>query len=212
VNDPGSAAGAWDERATVAHSTVLGLRSDTQSAWIRRVEENLEAVLIDHAHCEKKAAGTALNMVFSYVEHVGVVTRLVEVVKEELDHFRRVLEVIGARGITFRGQPQSPYGQRLGEHVRTQEPGKAVDRCIVAALIEARSCERFLLLRDHLSDPDLAAFYGSLVESEGRHHGLYLRLAEHFAPEETVRARFEELALVEASILAEPGPLPRLHA
>ena len=191
---------------------MLGLKSDTGIAWVHRVEEHLDDVLIDHAHCEKKAAGTALNMVFSYVEHVDVVTRLVEVVKEELDHFRRVLGLIAARGVRFRGQPQSAYGQRLGAHVRTKEPEKVLDRCVVAALIEARSCERFLLLRDHLRDRHLAAFYGSLVESEGRHHGLYLHLAEHFVPEGDVRKRLEELADVEASILAEPGPLPRLHA
>lgn len=191
---------------------MLGLLSETGSTWVRRVEERLDEVLVDHAHCEKKAAGTALNMIFSYVERVDVVLRLVEVVREELDHFRRVLEVIRARGIEFRGQPQSAYGRGLGEHVRTQEPAKALDRCVVAALIEARSCERFLLLRDHLRDRELAAFYGSLVESEGRHHGLYLRLAEAFVPEAAVRKRYEELAAVEAAILAEPAALTRLHA
>lgn len=191
---------------------MLGLKSNTASPWVRRVEERIDEVLIDHAHCEKKAAGTALNMIFSYVERVGVVTRLIEVVREELDHFRRVLEVIGARGIEFRGQPQSGYGRSLGAYVRTREPDKALDRCVVAALIEARSCERFLLLRDHLRDRGLAAFYGGLVESEGRHHGLYLKLAEEFVPEAEVRRRFEDLAVVEAAILAEPGPLPRLHA
>jgi tRNA-(ms[2]io[6]A)-hydroxylase len=191
---------------------MLGLKSDTDVAWVRRVEERLDEVLIDHAHCEKKAAGTALNMIFSYVEKVDVVKRLVEVVREELDHFRRVLDVIGARGIEFRGQPQSEYGRSLGARIRTQEPAKALDRCVVAALIEARSCERFLLLEEHLRDRDLAAFYGGFVESEGRHHGLYLRLAEAFVPEADVRRRFDELSTVEASILAEPGPLPRLHA
>jgi tRNA-(ms[2]io[6]A)-hydroxylase len=191
---------------------MLGLQSETGVAWVRRCEEGLDEVLIDHAHCEKKAAGTALNMIFSYVERVDVVLKLVEVVREELDHFRRVLEVIRARGIEFRGQPQSGYGRGLGEHIRTQEPAKALDRCVVAALIEARSCERFLLLRDHLRDRELAAFYGSLVESEGRHHGLYLKLAEAFVPEDAVRRRYEELAAVEAAILAAPGALTRLHA
>lgn len=191
---------------------MLGLKSETGVEWVRRVEDQLEAVLIDHAHCEKKAAGTALNMIFSYVERVEVVTKLIEVVREELDHFRQVLEVIGKRGIEFRGQPQSEYGKRLGEKIRTVEPQKALDRCVVAALIEARSCERFKLLRDHLRDAELAELYGSLLESEGRHHGLYLSLAARFVPEDAVRARFDELAGVEAAILAEPGPFPRLHA
>ena len=191
---------------------MLGLKSATPLAWVQRVEEHLEEVLVDHAHCEKKAAGTALNLVFSYVEHVPVATRLADVVKEELDHFQQVLALIAARGMNFRGQPQSSYGLRLAEHIRRKEPGKVIDRMIVAALIEARSCERFLLLRDHLKDRELAAFYGSLLESEGRHHGLYLRLAAHFAPEEVVRTRLEELAAIEAAILAVPGALPRLHA
>ena len=191
---------------------MLGLKSETGIAWVSRVEEHLEDVLIDHAHCEKKAAGTALNMIFSYVEHVDVVMNLVGVVKEELDHFSLVLREIASRGISFRGQPQSAYGQRLGEHVRTKEPDKVLDRCVVAALIEARSCERFLLLRDRLCDRNLAAFYGSLAESEARHHGLYLRLAARFVADDAVQHRFEELAAVEASILAEPGPLPRLHS
>jgi tRNA-(ms[2]io[6]A)-hydroxylase len=191
---------------------MLGLESTTRIDWVREVEGRLDEVLIDHAHCEKKAAGTALNMIFSYVEHVDVVTRLIEVVREELDHFRQVLGVIAARGIAFRGQPQSAYGSRLGEQIRRAEPGKAVDRCVVAALIEARSCERFGLLRDHLHDRDLAAFYGSLLESEARHHALYLRLAGSFAAEDAVRRRYGELAAVEARILEQPGPLPRLHA
>jgi tRNA-(ms[2]io[6]A)-hydroxylase len=191
---------------------MLGLESATDRAWVERVEAHLEEVLIDHAHCEKKAAGTALNMIFSYVERVDVVTALADVVKEELDHFKLILGTIGRRGMAFRGQPQSVYGARLGERIRTTEPDKALDRCVVAALIEARSCERFILLRDHLRDRELASLYGALVESEGRHHGLYLRLAASFVPEAEVRRRFQELAAVEAAIVAEPGPLPRLHA
>jgi tRNA-(ms[2]io[6]A)-hydroxylase len=191
---------------------MLGLKSETDPLWVRRVEECIGEVLVDHAHCEKKAAGTALNLIFSYVEHVDVVAALIEVAREELDHFGRILQVIVERGLTFRGQPQSAYGGRLGVHIRRREPERAVDRCLVAALIEARSCERFRLLRDHLADPGLARLYGSLLESEARHHGLYLRLAARFMPPGEVASRLEELASVEAAILDEPGPLPRLHA
>lgn len=191
---------------------MLSLRSQTSSAWIHRVEEHLPEVLVDHAHCEKKAAGTAMNLIFAYVEHVEVASALADVVKEELDHFQQVLRVLSARDILFRGQPQSPYGAGLASHIRRKEPAKVVDRLVIAALIEARSCERFLLLRDHLADRELAAFYGTLLESEARHHALYLRLATRFAPEETVRSRLEELAEIEAAILSSHGALPRLHS
>ncbi len=191
---------------------MLSLRSATPVTWVRRVEENLPEVLVDHAHCEKKAAGTAMSMIFAYVEHVPVVTRLAEIVKEELDHFQQVLAILAARGIAFTGQPQSPYGSRLAALVARKEPAKVVDRCVVAALIEARSCERFQLLSEHLHDRELAAFYGRLLESEARHYGEYLRAAGHFVPSHVVEKRLEELAEVEAGILASPSPLPRLHS
>ena len=191
---------------------MLSLRSETPSSWVERIEPHLDTVLVDHAHCEKKAAGTALNMVFSYVEHSDFVVPLTEIVEEELQHFRQVVEILSARGVQLVGQPQSSYGRRLGALIRTTEPEKAIDRCCVAALIEARSCERFTLLRDHLEDRDLAAFYGTLLESEARHHAVYLRLAEAFASRETIRARLDELAEAEAAIIAEGDPMARLHS
>ncbi len=191
---------------------MLSLKSTTPPHWVERIEPHMDEVLVDHAHCEKKAAGTAMNMVFSYVEHSAFVVPLTEVVEEELLHFRQVLEILAGRGTELVGQPQSSYGRRLGELIRTREPEKAVDRCCVAALIEARSCERFTLLRDHLRDRDLASFYGTLLESEARHHGLYLRLAEQFAAREEIRRRYDELAVEEARIIARGDPLPRLHS
>ncbi len=191
---------------------MLSLKSETSPDWIARIEPHMDEVLIDHAHCEKKAAGTAMNMIFSYVEHPEFVVPLTEVVEEELLHFRQVIEVLVSRGKKLVGQPQSSYGRRLSALIRTTEPDKAVDRCCVAALIEARSCERFTLLRDHLSDRRLADFYGTLLESEARHHALYLRLAEHFAEKEVVWGRLEQLAVEEAAIVADGDSIPRLHA
>jgi len=191
---------------------MLSLKTTTSADWVATIEPSIDEVLVDHAHCEKKAAGTAMNMVFSYVEHPEFVLPLTEIVEEELQHFREVIGVLDARGVRLVGQVQSSYGRRLSELIRTREPEKAVDRCCVAALIEARSCERFTLLRDHLRDRDLAAFYGGLLESEARHHGIYLRIAEHFAPREGIRHRLDELATREAEIIADGDPLPRLHA
>jgi tRNA-(ms[2]io[6]A)-hydroxylase len=116
------------------------------------------------------------------------------------------------RGIPLIGQSQSRYGQRLGEQIRKLEPHKFLDRCIVAALIEARSCERFTLLRDHLKDRELANFYDTLLESEARHHALYLKMAETVFNRDQVRQRLLELSAKEAEILALGDPLPRLHS
>lgn len=191
---------------------MLSLKSETPPSWVTRIEPDFDEVLIDHAHCEKKAAGAALNMVFAYVEHPQFVVPLTKIVEEELQHFRQVVEILEARDVKLVGQRQSSYGRRLHDLIRTDAVGKAVDRCCVSALIEARSCERFTLLRDHLTDRELAGFYGSLLESEARHHGIYVRLAETFAPRDVIRRRLDELAEAEAAIIAEGDPLPRLHS
>ncbi|HEX3869608.1 MAG TPA: tRNA-(ms[2]io[6]A)-hydroxylase [Pirellulales bacterium] len=191
---------------------MLSLHSTTDLRWINRVNENLEEVLIDHAHCEKKAAGVAMNLIVAYVERVELVRELSTIVVEELDHFRQVLDLCEARGIRFRRVKPSSYGQRLHELVRKQEPGRAVDRLLVAGLIEARSCERFALLRDGVRDEALASFYGSLFESEARHHSTYVRLAKLFASEEAVDARLDELARAEAEIIAIGGEMARMHS
>ncbi len=169
-------------------------------------------LLIDHAHCEKKAAATALNLLFAYVDRPEICQEMPPIVREELDHFDLVLQLLGRRGIRFRRLPPSCYGKRLHELIRKQEPERAVDRLLVAGLIEARSCERFGLLRQHLPDPELASFYDSLFESEARHHGVYVRLAKLFADDETVDARLAELAAIEAQIIEEGDPLPRMHS
>jgi tRNA-(ms[2]io[6]A)-hydroxylase len=191
---------------------MLSLHSKTDPRWLRSVEENLTDVLIDHAHCEKKAAGVAMNLIFAYVDKVNLVKELSAIVTEELDHFRQVIDLLESRGIRFRRLKPSSYGQKLNDLVRKQEPGKAVDRLLVAALIEARSCERFALLKDGIRDQQLAAFYGSLFESEARHHSTYVQLAKLFASDDEVHRRLEELSAAEASIIAVGDELPRMHS
>jgi tRNA-(ms[2]io[6]A)-hydroxylase len=191
---------------------MLSLRWTTPAAWVRRVEDRLDEVLVDHAHCEKKAAGFAMNMIFSYVEYTSLTRPLADVVKEELDHFQMVLDLMERRGVTMTGQPQSRYGGRLAANIRTAEPEKLLDRLLVAALIEARSCERFTLLAEHLGDRELAEFYRGLLESEARHFGLYTRLARQVSGEKVAEARLLELAREEARIIQMPDPRVRLHA
>jgi tRNA-(ms[2]io[6]A)-hydroxylase len=191
---------------------MLNLQAPTPDRWLRQIEAGLDELLIDHAHCEKKAAGVAMNLIFGYVEHVELCRALADIVQEELEHFRLVLDLLARRGIVFRRLRPSRYGERLHALVSKEEPNRGVDRMIVAALIEARSCERFALLRDRLADRELAAFFGELFESEARHHSTYVRLAQLFAPEEVVRHRLRELAAEEARIMAEGDDVPRMHS
>ncbi|MGC3971969.1 MAG: tRNA-(ms[2]io[6]A)-hydroxylase [Pirellulales bacterium] len=191
---------------------MLSLKSSTAPWWLGTVETHVEEVLIDHAHCEKKAAGTALNLIFAYVDRLPLVRELTPIVNEEMAHFRLVLDLLEDRGMRFRRLVPSSYGRKLNDLVRKQEPGKAIDRLLVAALIEARSCERFCLLRDRLADKALAEFYGSLYASEARHHAVYVELAKLFGSEEEIRTRLDELSAAEAAIIDEGDDLARVHS
>lgn len=191
---------------------MLHLQSTTNTRWLAQVDANLDEILIDHAHCEKKAAGTAMNLLFAYVDHVELAREMTSIVNEELEHFHMVLDLLEKRNIKFRRLSPSKYGRELNDLVRKNEPQRAIDRLIVASLIEARSCERFSLLAEHAQDPELAAFYASLFESEARHHTTYVRLAQHYAPQNDVMSRLDELAAAEAAIVDKGEELPRMHS
>src|SRR5947207_14457947 len=147
---------------------MLNLHAPTPERWLKQVEPHLDLLLIDHAHCEKKAAGVAMNLLFSYVEHAELTRAMTEIVQEELDHFHRVRALLDRRQIRFYKLSPSAYGNKLHELVNKHEPRRAVDRLLVAGLIEAPSWERFGLLRDHLADRQLAGFFGRRIESEAR--------------------------------------------
>ncbi|MCE9553948.1 MAG: tRNA-(ms[2]io[6]A)-hydroxylase [Planctomycetes bacterium] len=191
---------------------MLSLKSETRPEWPVEVAAHLNEVLIDHAHCEKKAAGTAMNLIFAYVDREPLCRELSEIVVEELEHFSLVLDLLGRREIRFRRLKPGQYGRKLNDLVRKLEPQRAVDRLLIAGLIEARSCERFACLRDHIQDAELAEFYGSLFESEARHHSTYVRLATMFAPEDVVHQRLEVLAAAEAEIIAPGEEEVRMHS
>jgi tRNA-(ms[2]io[6]A)-hydroxylase len=192
---------------------LLSLKTATEQRWLEQVDRELPSILIDHAHCEKKAAGAALNLIFAYGSGRGKICReLSDIVVEELEHFRLVLDLLDERGILFCSLKPGQYGRKLNDLVRQGEPQRAIDRFLVAGLIEARSCERFALLRDHVSDRRLADFYGSLFESEARHHSIYVQLAADFGPEQEIRGRLDELAALEAQIIRAGDELPRMHS
>ena len=191
---------------------MLNLQSNTPGRWLEQVLPHLDLLLIDHAHCERKAAGVAMNLLSTYVDNHELCGEMVRIVHEELEHFEMVRGLLRQRNIPFRRLRPGDYGRRLNALVGRSEPQRAVDRLLIAGLIEARSCERFCLLRDQMEDKDLADFYGSLFESEARHHATYVRLAKGYATSEEVESRLTVLATEEAQIVSVGHPLPRMHS
>ncbi len=191
---------------------VLNLASRTGPGWVEDALSNLDELLLDHAHCERKAAGMALRLMFRYPDRAFLHDPLSRLAREELAHYEEVLRVLEARGGSMRRQRPSPYAGRLYHCVRSAEPGRLVDTLLVCALIEARSCERFKLLAAAVDDPSLRALYEGLIASEARHHGSYLDLAVRASEEASARARLLELAKREAEIIAEPSELVRMHS
>ena len=190
---------------------MLHLASTTGRAWLARALTQIDDVLVDHAHCEKKAASTAVSMLFRYPERAELLGPLARLARDELRHFEQVVELLAARGIPLRRQRPSPYAAELLAAVRSTEPERLLDTLLCMALIEARSCERLRLLADAVAEDDLASLFGGLLASEARHHRTYVDLAERVAPPEAVRVRLEELARHEAAVLERAPAWPRLH-
>jgi tRNA-(ms[2]io[6]A)-hydroxylase len=168
-------------------------------------------VLVDHAHCEKKAASTAVSLLFRYPENPALCAVLAGLAREELSHFELVLDALAKRGVALRRQVPSPYAGELLAAVRRDEPARLCDTLLCLALIEARSCERMRLLAEAVADPALAALYRGLLGSEVRHHRAYVDLALATGPEPEVRQRLAVLARHEAEVLAAAPPMARLH-
>lgn len=191
---------------------MLHLASKTSPDWLPRVQAQLDDVLLDHAHCEKKAAGAAIKLLFSYPHYRFLQEPLAELARDELEHFQQILAQLDARKIRYQTLRPSPYGMALHALARREEPDRLVDILLISALIEARSCERFQILADGLVEPELRTLYRSLLASEARHHGLYVDLAGRLVGREALDVRLAELALSESRIVAEPCDWVRLHA
>ena len=191
---------------------MLNLASTTAAHWLERALANVDEILLDHAHCEKKAASTAVSLLFRYPQHTALLDPITELAREELAHFKLVVAHIQQRGGAFERQVPSTYAAELMSAMRPNEPQRAVDMLLCLALIEARSCERMKLLAEHLDDAALRDLYTSLLASEARHHQSYVDLAATIAPVAEVRARLRELALHEAHVIEHAPRVARLHA
>ncbi len=193
---------------------MLRLQSETPQDWVNRATSEIEELLIDHAHCEKKAASTAINLIFRYPEYGQLLIPLSELAREELEHFELVLEELRARGGEYRRLKPSAYAGKLITEVRKPEPHKLLDTLLCCALIEARSCERMKLLATAFVGVDerLAVLYQGLLASEARHHSLYVDLALSVAPQSEVMSRLHELSTHESEVLSERGKELRMHS
>ncbi|MFT4633543.1 MAG: tRNA-(ms[2]io[6]A)-hydroxylase [Candidatus Pseudothioglobus sp.] len=156
------------------------LYCQTPQSWVAAVNDNLDVLLIDHANCEKKAASTALNLMYRYVDKPEMLLQFSKLAREELRHFEQVVGLLNARGIEYSNVSSARYAGELRKGVRTHEPARLVDMMVVSAIVEARSCERFERVIPVL-DNQLADFYGSLLKSEARHFKIYLDFAEEYA-------------------------------
>lgn len=182
----------------------------TPQAWVEQALAHPQELLIDHANCEKKAASTALNLMFRYIDKPVLLQKMSRLAREELRHFEQVTALMQKRGVAYRALSASQYAQRLRQHVRTSEPGKLVDTLIVGAFIEARSCERFACLAPHLDD-ELGDFYRSLLKSEARHYQDYLGLARQAAAED-IAERIAFFAKVEGEAITQDDSEFRFHS
>jgi tRNA-(ms[2]io[6]A)-hydroxylase len=201
-------------RGGISSGPATVLRAPTPRSWVDRALEHWSSLLIDHATCEKKAASTALSLMFAYPEDTKLVDALSRLAREELRHFEQVQAVMRSLTVAHVRQRPGRYGGALRAAMRTTEPGRKVDQLLVGALIEARSAERFALLAPRLHEP-LAGLYAALERSEARHFELYVRLARAAdgSPDtRDSRRRLEELAAREAELATEPDPAFRFHS
>ncbi len=194
----------------------LGCR--TPQAWLDEALNNLELLMQDHANCEKKAAGTAMNLMFRYSFFTDLQVKLAQLVREEMLHYEQVLEFMAKRGQVWTAVSAGRYAGGLRKEIRTYEPEALIDVLIIGAFVEARSCERFAALAP-LVDDELGKYYRYLLKSESRHFEDYLSLARDVAiteklknPDENINDRIEHIRQVEKNLIVMPDPVFRFHS
>ncbi|MDX1696484.1 MAG: tRNA-(ms[2]io[6]A)-hydroxylase [Ketobacteraceae bacterium] len=191
------------------------LGCETPAAWLAEAPNRLDILLIDHAHCEKKAASTAMNLLFRYVDRPELLRKLSQLAREEMLHFEQVLDYMEAMGVTYDHLSPARYAMGLREHIRQDEPSRLIDTLIIGAFIEARSCERFAALAPLLAQSEytaeLARYYQFLLKSESRHYEDYLSLARLYS-EACIDERVDFFRQVERTLIESPDSEFRFHS
>tara|TARA_B110000483_G_scaffold27110_1_gene32701 strand:- start:160 stop:768 length:609 start_codon:yes stop_codon:yes gene_type:complete len=187
------------------------LLCQTPDKWLENALDNPVLMLIDHANCEKKAASTALNLIYRYIDNFELMNKMSKLAREEMRHFEQVIGIMKRRNIAYQHVSASRYAAGLRDLARTDDPGKLIDVLIIGAFIEARSCERFARLAPYL-DSELEQFYTSLLKSEGRHYQDYLGLAKKASKDESLGDRIAMFAEAEKQLVEQPDTEFRFHS
>lgn len=192
---------------------MLGLKLPTDPRWVNIVEKNIEEILTDHAFCEQKASSTAISLIVSFPEYTELVQEMVALVKEEISHFKMVHDKIIERGWTLGRDRRDDYVIQLIKFFPKggSRTDQLVHRLLYAALIEARSCERFRLLSEELEDKELADFYRNLMVSEANHYTMFLGFARQYGNKKEVDAKWNQLLEFEAEIISNLGTSEAIH-
>lgn len=192
---------------------MLGLQLATDPRWVNIVEANIEEILTDHAWCEQKAASNAIYIIVNNSDKVELVTEMLRIAREELEHFEQVHEVIKKRGLVLGRERKDDYVGELVKFMKKEgsRNDALIERLLFAAMIEARSCERFKVLSTNISDPELAQFYRELMISEAGHYTTFLKFARQYSESIDVDKRWKEWIAFEASIITKYGNKETVH-
>ncbi len=190
---------------------MLCLKCETNPEWIKTAIDNLTDVMIDHAHCEKKAAATGMSLLSTYSEKTEISLEMSDLVEEEINHYRSVVKILSGKGIILTKDAGDPYAKELLSNLRTHEPARLLDRLLTAGIIEARSCERLQLLAKHIEDTNLRKFYDDLSASEAGHYMTFVKLAKLYFDEAEVKSRLDELTEIESKIVRALPNIPTMH-
>lgn len=195
---------------------MLGLKMATDPRWVNIVERNLEEILVDHAFCEQKAASNAISVIIQYPHYSDLVQAMIAICQEEMEHFDLVHQKLLERGLKLGFERKDPYVNDLGEFLRRNKTnstldGMFVNKMLFAAMIEARSCERFKILSEELEDEDLRSFYRGLMESEARHYTTFLNFARKYGNGIDVDKNWKEFLEFEASLMEKYGKKETMH-
>jgi len=195
---------------------MLGLPMATDPRWVDVVSKNLSEILTDHAFCEQKAASHAISIIVQYPMYADLVTAMTEICRKEMEHFNQVHELILSKGFTLGFERKDPYVNDLSEYLRRNKTnstpqGQFVNKMLFAAMIEARSCERFKILSEQLAEEDLRLFYRSLMESEARHYTTFLSFARKYGQGVDVDQCWKEFLAFEADLMAKYGTSETIH-
>ncbi len=188
----------------------------TDPRWVNIVERNLEDILIDHAFCEQKAASNAISIIVQYPQYPDLVETMVQICQEEMEHFKMVHDLIKERGFKLGFERKDPYVNDLAKYLKKEQnngsrEGHFVNQMLFAAMIEARSCERFKILSEELEDKELKAFYRMLMESEARHYITFLNFAKKYGGKIPVEKRWEDFLNFEAELMKQYGKSETIH-